>query len=80
MSATIRCHDHSRDPHDREARAALGWARRRNCPIARMFDAIGTKSAFVILREAFYGATRFEEFVERTGHERAGGLRHGCAS
>lgn len=38
-----------------------------NCPIARTFDAIGTKSAFVILREAFYGATRFEEFVERTG-------------
>jgi DNA-binding HxlR family transcriptional regulator len=38
-----------------------------NCPIARSFDAIGTKSAFVILREAFYGATRFEEFVQRTG-------------
>ena len=37
------------------------------CPIARTFDAVGTKSAFVILREAFYGATRFEEFVERTG-------------
>ena len=38
-----------------------------NCPIARTFDAIGTRSAFVILREAFYGATRYEEFVERTG-------------
>ena len=38
-----------------------------NCPIARTFETIGTKSAFVILREAFYGATRFEEFVERTG-------------
>jgi DNA-binding HxlR family transcriptional regulator len=37
------------------------------CPIARTFETIGTKSAFVILREAFYGATRFEEFVERTG-------------
>jgi len=37
------------------------------CPIARTFEAIGTKSAFVILREAFYGATRYEEFVERTG-------------
>ena len=38
-----------------------------NCPIARTFEAVGTKSAFVILREAFYGATRYEEFVERTG-------------
>jgi DNA-binding HxlR family transcriptional regulator len=38
-----------------------------NCPIARTFETIGTKSALVILREAFYGATRFEEFVERTG-------------
>jgi DNA-binding HxlR family transcriptional regulator len=38
-----------------------------NCPIARTFETVGTKSALVILREAFYGATRFEEFVERTG-------------
>ncbi len=38
-----------------------------SCPIARTFETVGTKSAFVILREAFYGATRFEEFVERTG-------------
>jgi DNA-binding HxlR family transcriptional regulator len=37
------------------------------CPIARTFDKVGTKSALVILREAFYGATRYEEFVERTG-------------
>src|SRR5579875_2811597 len=38
-----------------------------HCPIARTFETVGTKSALVILREAFYGATRFEEFVERTG-------------
>lgn len=38
-----------------------------SCPIARTFETVGTKSALVILREAFYGATRFEEFVERTG-------------
>lgn len=38
-----------------------------NCPIARTFETVGTRSAFVILREAFYGATRFEEFVQRTG-------------
>jgi DNA-binding HxlR family transcriptional regulator len=38
-----------------------------NCPIARTFGTVGTRSAYVILREAFYGATRFEEFVQRTG-------------
>ena len=35
------------------------------CPIARTLDVISTRSAFLILREAFYGATRFEEFVTR---------------
>jgi DNA-binding HxlR family transcriptional regulator len=38
-----------------------------NCPIARSFDAVGTKSAFLVLREAFYGASRYDEFVARTG-------------
>jgi DNA-binding HxlR family transcriptional regulator len=37
------------------------------CPIARAVETVGTKSAFLILREAFYGATRFEQFVQRTG-------------
>ena len=36
------------------------------CPVARTVEAIGTRSTFVLLREAFYGATRFEEFVSRT--------------
>jgi DNA-binding HxlR family transcriptional regulator len=43
-----------------------GWGAPASCPIARTFETIGTKSAYVIMREAFYGATRFEEFVERT--------------
>jgi DNA-binding HxlR family transcriptional regulator len=37
------------------------------CPIASMFEILGTKTSYLIMREAFYGATRFEEFVERTG-------------
>lgn len=37
------------------------------CPMARAIDAIGTRSSFLLLRELFYGATRFEEFTERTG-------------
>ncbi len=35
------------------------------CPMARLLDLISTKSAFLVMREAFYGATRFEQFVDR---------------
>lgn len=42
------------------------WGAPRHCPIVRTLETVGTKSAYVLLREAFYGATRFEEFVERT--------------
>jgi DNA-binding HxlR family transcriptional regulator len=38
-----------------------------NCPMAGTLEVVRTRSAFLILREAFYGATRFEEFAERTG-------------
>jgi DNA-binding HxlR family transcriptional regulator len=43
------------------------WGAPTACPIARTFGVLGSKSAYVIMREAFYGATRFEEFVQRTG-------------
>ena len=43
-----------------------GWTADR-CPMARALDVVRTRSAFLVLREAFYGATRFEEFAERTG-------------
>jgi DNA-binding HxlR family transcriptional regulator len=45
------------DPRD-------GW-RADQCPIARTLDTVGARSAFLLLREAFYGATRFEQFVQR---------------
>jgi DNA-binding HxlR family transcriptional regulator len=45
------------DPRD-------GW-RADLCPIARTLDTVGARSAFLLLREAFYGATRFEQFVQR---------------
>src|SRR5205085_6582627 len=38
----------------------------RHCPLAKSLEVVHTRSAFLILREAFYGATRFEEFVDRT--------------
>lgn len=37
------------------------------CPMAHALDVVRTRSAFLVLREAFYGATRFEEFAVRTG-------------
>jgi DNA-binding HxlR family transcriptional regulator len=37
------------------------------CTLAKALDVVRTRSAFLILREAFYGTTRFDEFVERAG-------------
>ena len=41
-----------------------GWAA-DHCPMDATLELLGTRSAFLILREAFYGATRFEEFTRR---------------
>jgi DNA-binding HxlR family transcriptional regulator len=35
------------------------------CSLVRALEVVRNRAAFVILREAFYGATRFEEFVQR---------------
>jgi len=43
-----------------------GWTADR-CPMAHALDVVRNRSSFLVLREAFYGATRFEEFAERTG-------------
>jgi DNA-binding HxlR family transcriptional regulator len=37
-----------------------------NCSIAKSMDLIGTRSSMLILREAFYGTTRFDDFARRT--------------
>lgn len=37
------------------------------CSIAMALDVIGTRSALLLLREAFYGTTRFDGFVRRVG-------------
>jgi DNA-binding HxlR family transcriptional regulator len=37
------------------------------CPIAGAIDVVGAKSAFLLLREAFYGTSRFDDFAERAG-------------
>jgi DNA-binding HxlR family transcriptional regulator len=37
------------------------------CSVARAMDVVGTKSAILLLREAFYGTKRFDDFVRRVG-------------
>jgi DNA-binding HxlR family transcriptional regulator len=37
------------------------------CPIAGAIDVIGARSAFLLLREACYGTSRFDDFAERVG-------------
>ena len=37
---------------------------REVCPIERALDTIGTRSELVLLREAFWGTTRFEDFAQ----------------
>lgn len=37
------------------------------CPIGLAMEVIGTRSAMLILREAYYGTTRFDDFADRVG-------------
>jgi DNA-binding HxlR family transcriptional regulator len=63
----IRAHD---DPapaslaHDGSVHQA--WARER-CSIRRALEVAGNRSALLIMREAFYGTTRFDDFAGRAG-------------
>src|SRR5215471_16162258 len=57
-TATLRMTG-SLDPRD-------GWSAGASCTIAKSVELLSTRSAFVLMREAFYGATRFDEFVRRT--------------
>ena len=51
---------------DRDAWSAVG-----RCPIEKTMALLGTKSAMLIMREAFYGTTRFEDFWRRVGVTKA---------
>lgn len=42
------------------------WKAER-CSIAAALEVLSARSAFLILREAFYGTTRFDDFAERVG-------------
>ncbi|MEU6095032.1 helix-turn-helix domain-containing protein [Streptomyces sp. NPDC047079] len=38
-----------------------------NCSIARTLEIVGTRTALLILREAFFGTRRFDDFARRVG-------------
>lgn len=38
-----------------------------HCSIGKAMHIVGTRSAMLLLREAFYGTTRFDDFVSRVG-------------
>lgn len=43
----------------------------RDCSMAAALDIVGRRASMLILREAFYGAHRFDEFVRRAGFSEA---------
>ncbi|MDH6246969.1 helix-turn-helix domain-containing protein [Mycobacterium sp. OTB74] len=47
------------------------WSAIGQCPIEQTMTLVGTKSAMLILREAFYGTTRFDDFARRVGITKA---------
>jgi DNA-binding HxlR family transcriptional regulator len=51
---------------DRNAWTAVG-----QCSIEKTMSALGTKSAMLIMREAYYGTTRFDDFALRVGVTKA---------
>ena len=51
---------------DRDTWSAVG-----HCPIEKTMAVVGTKSAMLIMREAFYGTTRFDDFARRVGITKA---------
>jgi DNA-binding HxlR family transcriptional regulator len=51
---------------DRDTWSAIG-----ECPIEKAMSVVGTKSAMLIMREAYYGTTRFDDFARRVGITKA---------
>lgn len=52
---------------EKKLRDRQKWSIGDGCSMAKALDQLNTKTAFLVLRECFYGTTRFEDFVERIG-------------
>jgi DNA-binding HxlR family transcriptional regulator len=53
----------ARDGAEIEAESAVSF--NAHCPIERAMGLVGSRSAMLIMREAFYGTSRFDDFVSR---------------
>lgn len=47
------------------------WSPVGECPIEKTMAVAGTKSAMLLMREAYYGTTRFDDFARRVGITKA---------
>ncbi|ORB28343.1 winged helix-turn-helix transcriptional regulator [Mycolicibacterium parafortuitum] len=47
------------------------WSAIGRCPIEKTMALVGTKSAMLLMREAYYGTTRFDDFARRVGITKA---------
>ncbi|OBF14507.1 HxlR family transcriptional regulator, partial [Mycobacterium sp. ACS4054] len=47
------------------------WSAVGECAIEKTMSVVGTKSAMLIMREAYYGTTRFDDFTRRVGITKA---------
>ncbi|WP_227985134.1 winged helix-turn-helix transcriptional regulator [Nocardia spumae] len=43
------------------------WSIGDHCSAGRVLDLLSTRTVFLVVRECFYGTTRFEDFVVRVG-------------
>ena len=43
------------------------WSIGEACSMSRVLELLSTKTAFQVVRELFFGTTRFEDFVDRIG-------------
>jgi DNA-binding HxlR family transcriptional regulator len=43
------------------------WRAHGRCSIGRAMEVVGTRSAMLLMREAFYGTRRFDDFAVRVG-------------
>jgi len=54
--------------------ASFEELRMHDCSIQRTLDVVGEKWTLLVIREAFYGARRFEEFLTNVGCARTGSI------
>ncbi len=52
---------------EKRLRDGQQWSIGEACSMSKVLELLSTKTAFQVIRELFFGTTRFEDFVERIG-------------